>query len=114
MTERHQKHMPAFTKALSEWAESTGNPVEFCGHTGSIGFCVSFKMPNSDDQVDIAWATPFWDGEDGIPVQLCDNDGDYHYGCDIPYEFTFDAKVDVENYVAKMRAFFDGFGFQLK
>jgi hypothetical protein len=83
------------------------NTVDLC-RSGSIIYC-TFELEPSDRR--LMFATPFWNGVQGIDVQWTNDDGVGLGGDTIPWDISGDPEVDllryyrvVENYIEAMES----------
>ena len=90
-------HRIAFMESKHCWME---------GMSGCL--CWEAQGESKDGHFDYVWATPFWEDENVIPVQLSTKEGDYIGGEDIPFpmsELTMDLDKDVARYCELVRTF---------
>ncbi len=50
----------------------------------------------------LVFATPFWEGSNGIPIDVGNDDGSYAEGETIPYRLTYNVATDVKAYLDKV------------
>ncbi len=69
--------------------------------------CVMWSHENTDITIH---ATPFWEGSQGIVLQLDSADGSVQeFPTDLPYALTDDPASDADRYLATMHAFLNGY-----
>jgi len=90
-------HRIAFMESKHCWVEDM---------TGCL--CWNAVGESKEGHFDYIWATPFWECEDSIPVQLTNEAGDYVGGELIPFlmsDLTMDLEKDVQRYCEVVRSF---------
>lgn len=57
-----------------------------------------YLLPTTNEHY-FVYATPFWEGHQGIPVSVVDDAGNYDEDIDLSFKLTYSPRKDAENYI---------------